>query len=92
MTAVEILYLASHVLLLVSALVILARAVRGPSIFDRLLALETLALGVVGYLLLQANARDARLYLDAAMGMALFSFVGTVVFARFAGRGELSDE
>ena len=60
---------------------------RGPGSFDRLLAGETIALGLVGLLLLQAGAGGARLYVDAALGLALFSFVGAVVFARFLERG-----
>lgn len=79
-------------LLIVLALVLtLVRLVRGPSGFDRLLAGETLALGLVGFLLVQAGAAEARLYVDAALGLALFSFVGAVVFARFLERGEIDD-
>lgn len=82
---------AQAVLWLAAALV-LARAVRGPTLFDRAVAVETLALGAIGWLLLQAGAREARLYLDAALGLALFSFVGAAVVARLAGRGEIEDD
>lgn len=84
--------LASQFLLFAAGALVLARAARGPSVFDRVAALETLALGVVGYLLLQARDTDARLYLDAALGLALFSFVGAVLFAHFLGRGEMDDD
>jgi multisubunit Na+/H+ antiporter MnhF subunit len=78
--------------MIIAALVLtLIRLVRGPSGFDRLLAGETIALGLVGFLLVQAGATQARLYVDAALGLALFSFVGTVVFARFLERGEIDD-
>jgi len=63
------------------------RLVRGPSDFDRLLAAETVALGLVGLLMLRVAEVDDRFYVDAALGLALFSFVGTVVFARFMERG-----
>ena len=69
----------------------LVRLVRGPSSFDRLLAGETIALGLVGLVLIQAGAGEARLYVDVALGLALFSFVGAVVFARFLERGEIDD-
>ena len=65
------------------------RLVRGPSDFDRLLAAETIALGLVGLLMLTAGDVDDRFYIDAALGLALFSFVGTVVFAKYlAYRGD----
>ena len=76
--------------LIVAALVLtLIRLMRGPSSFDRLLAGETVALGVIGLLLVQAGISEARLYVDVALGLALFSFVGTVVFARFLERGDI---
>ena len=59
------------------------RIVRGPSDFDRLLAAETLALGMVGLLMLRAGEADDAFYIDAALGLALFSFAGTVIFAKF---------
>ena len=78
--------------LIVAAMVLtLIRLVRGPSNFVRLLAAETIALGLVGFLLVQGRAEEARLYVDAALGLALFSFVGTVVFARFLERGEVDE-
>ena len=67
------------------------RLVRGPSNFDRLLAAETLALGLVGMLMLRAGAVDDRFYVDAALGLALFSFVGTVVCVRLLERGGRAD-
>ena len=73
--------------MLLALLLILVRLVRGPSDFDRLLAAETLALGLVGLLMVRASAVDDRFYVDAALGLALFSFVGAVVLARYLGRG-----
>jgi multisubunit Na+/H+ antiporter MnhF subunit len=62
------------------------RLLRGPSDLDRLLAAETVALGIVGLLMLRAGEVDDRFYLDAALGLALFSFVGTVVCAKYLER------
>jgi multicomponent Na+:H+ antiporter subunit F len=90
-TLTEVLLRLSEVLIVLALLLALLRLVRGPRGADRLLAAETVALGLVGLLLLQAGAGDARLYVDAALGLALFSFVGAVVFAHVAERGELHD-
>ena len=73
-------------LLLALALTVV-RLVRGPSDFDRLLAAETLALGLVGLLMLRSSAPEDRFYVDAALGLALFSFVGAVVFAEYLAAG-----
>lgn len=77
----------SLVVLAVSAVLVLMHAWRGPTVFDRALALETLALVVVATLLLQG-----RLYVDAALGLALFAFVTTVLLGFFLGKGDFPHE
>ncbi len=71
--------------LALSAFLVLVRAWRGPDVFDRALAGETLTLIVVATLLLSSG-------LDAALGLALFSFVGTAMLGYFLGRGEFPHE
>ncbi len=77
----------SFVLLAFSALLVLLRMWRGPSVFDRALASETLTLVVVAALLLNTNTG-----VDAALGLALFSFVGTAMLGYFLGTGEFPHE
>jgi len=78
---------ASLGLLALSAVLVLVRMWRGPSVFDRALAGETLTLIVVAALLLYSN-----LSVDAALGLALFSFVGTALLGYFLGKGEFPHE
>ena len=73
--------------LALSAFLVLVRAWRGPDVFDRALASETLTLIVVATLLLATD-----LGVDAALGLALFSFVGTAMLGYFLGRGEFPHE
>jgi multisubunit Na+/H+ antiporter MnhF subunit len=68
-------------------LLVLVRAWRGPDVFDRALATETLTLVVVATLLLSTE-----LGVDAALGLALFSFVGTALLGYVLGRGEFTHE
>lgn len=70
-----------------SALLVLVRAARGPTVFDRALSFETLSLIVVALLLL-----DTDLNTDAALGLALFAFVGTVILGYYLGKGEFPNE
>ena len=91
-TAIGLMYQASQIMLIVAIVLILCRFSLGPSVFDRVAAFETIGLGVVGYLLLESNATAGRLYTDAALGLALFSVVGTIFLAYFLGRGEFPDE
>ncbi len=69
--------------LLVSALVILARVYLGPSLYDRVIAvnsfgtLAVLIIGVVGF----ATGRPD--FLDIALLYALINFVGTIAILKF---------
>ncbi|MBW1885420.1 MAG: hypothetical protein JRH17_19515 [Deltaproteobacteria bacterium] len=78
---------ASLGLLALSAVLVLVRTWRGPSVFDRALASETLTLIVVATLLLFPN-----LGVDGALGLALFSFIGTALLGYYLGRGEFPHE
>ena len=73
--------------LALSAFLVLIRVWRGPSVFDRAVALETLSLVVMATLLLHTT-----LHVDAALGLALFAFVSTVLLGYFLGRGEFPHE
>lgn len=86
------LYQSSQIMLVVAIVLILYRFSIGPSVFDRVIAFETIGLAVVGYLLLESNVTAERHYTDAALGLALFSVVGTIFLAYYLGRGEFPDE
>jgi multicomponent Na+:H+ antiporter subunit F len=68
------------------ALPVLHRLWNGPSTGDRVLALETI--GALGVLILVALSLIAErlIYLDLAVLLALFSFLGTLVIARYMER------
>ncbi len=74
-------------LLALSAALVLVRLWRGPDVFDRALASETL-----GMLVMAAVLLNTQLGVDAALGLALFSFVGTALLGYFLGRGEFPHE
>lgn len=88
---IELVYDLSVALIALAALTAAVRAVKGPSVFDRVLAVETVALGIIGLLLLQGNAPDRQFYIDAALGLALVSFIGATFLGFFLGEGELGE-
>ncbi|MFV8781187.1 monovalent cation/H+ antiporter complex subunit F [Microbulbifer sp. SA54] len=64
------------------------RLVRGPSLADRVVALDVLNILAVAYCALLAIASGRAIYLDAAIALALVAFLVTVAFARFVERSE----
>ncbi|MGZ0654313.1 monovalent cation/H+ antiporter complex subunit F [Coraliomargarita sp. W4R53] len=75
-------------LLLVGALALaLVRIVKGPTAFDRVLALDLIGAVCLSIIVMFAIHFDQQVLLDAAFVIALVSFIGTVAFARYLGKG-----
>ena len=63
------------------------RLVRGPSLPDRVVALDLIVMLTVGYITVYDIATDLAVFLDVAIVLALLSFLGTVAFARYVEKG-----
>jgi multicomponent Na+:H+ antiporter subunit F len=71
------------VVLAISIGLCMVRAVRGPTLFDRVLAFDCLALNVVGGVVLVSLLLRTDAYLDVVLVVALLGFLGTVAFATY---------
>jgi multicomponent Na+:H+ antiporter subunit F len=74
---------------LVVAAVVLVRLARGPSVSDRVVALNTVATQCALVVLFYSAVADRTIYLDAALWLASFSYLGALVWARYLDRGLL---
>ena len=79
----------SVVLLLAGLVCTFLRLVYGPSIADRVMAIDLFAACVMGIIILFSFFTGASVYLNAVLVMALISFIGTVAFARYLERSAL---
>lgn len=70
-------------LLSAALLLIMVRLVRGPTLPDRVVALELIASLTVGFIGVQALASGKTAFLDVAMVLALTAFLAAVGFARY---------
>ncbi len=71
-------------LLVLAALFIETYAcIKGPDAPDRIWALDTLSVSALGLVGLFAFKNGQYVYVDVAIALALVSFLGTVIFARF---------
>ncbi|MEX0702705.1 MAG: monovalent cation/H+ antiporter complex subunit F [Planctomycetales bacterium] len=71
----------------VSMLLGLVRLVRGPSLPDRVVALDLIGTSVVGLIAVHTIAEGEPVFLMAAVVMALIMFLGTVAFAFYVQKG-----
>ena len=74
---------------LVVAAIVLVRLARGPSVSDRVVALNTISTQCAVVVLFYAAVADRTIYLDAALWLASFSYLGALVWARYLDRGLL---
>lgn len=70
-------------LLSLAFLLVSVRIMRGPTLPDRILALDMLLTIGIGYIAVIAIKTGYSLYLDIAISLALVGFLATVAFARF---------
>jgi multicomponent Na+:H+ antiporter subunit F len=74
------------VALAVALLLTFVRMVRGPSLMDRVVALELIASLVAGIVAVYAIGTDDPALIDVAIALALVAFMSAVAFARYAER------
>lgn len=65
------------------------RVVIGPSVGDRILALDTMVVNAIGLIVLMGLAQGTRIYFEASLIIAMLGFVSTVAYARFVLRGDI---
>ena len=61
----------------------LIRFIKGPTLSDRVVSLDTFNMIVIGVIALLALVFKSELYLDIVIIYAILSFLETVVFARY---------
>ena len=73
----------------VALLLNLYRLAKGPSIADRVLALDTMVVNGIGLLVLYSMAADTAVYFEAALLFAMVGFISTVAYCKFILRGDI---
>lgn len=83
------------VILLVFAMISVAlllnlwRLLRGPSLPDRILALDTMYINSIALIILYGLLMGSALYFEAALLIAMLGFVSTVAICKFLLRGDI---
>ncbi|MBN1186947.1 MAG: hypothetical protein JXB49_32015 [Bacteroidales bacterium] len=79
----HIVILSSFVLLLTALLLAFLRLAKGPSVNDRIAALDLIASIVMGFILVYAVSVNEAIFIDIVIIIALVSFVGTVAISTY---------
>ncbi len=69
-----------------SFLLVTVRFLLGPSVVDRVVALDVLTLSSIGLIVLLAHFLDRVIYVDVSIVYAILSFIGVIVIAKYLER------
>lgn len=91
----DFLYVAVHIglaILSLTFLITVIKVIHGPTLPDRVLALDMLVAVAIGFIAVVGIKTGYTLYLDIAIALGLVGFLATVAFARFImARGHIEE-
>jgi multicomponent Na+:H+ antiporter subunit F len=82
-------YLAVSLAELAVVLVVAVRLALGPTVSDRVVALNAISTQATLAVLFFAAYADRTVYLDVALWLASFSYLGAIIWSRYLERGLL---
>ncbi|SFS09366.1 K+/H+ antiporter subunit F [Sphingomonas jatrophae] len=65
------------------------RLLRGPSLGDRIMALDTMVINAIALIVLIGIAGGNDTYFEAALLLAMVGFVSTIAYCKFILRGDI---
>lgn len=65
------------------------RLFKGPSVGDRIVALDTMVINAIAIIVLIGIVNGNKTYFEAALLLAMVGFVGTVAYCKFVLRGDI---
>ena len=80
---------ASMVIVGLAMLMALVRLLRGPTVPDRVLALDTLYVATIAQLILFGMHLGSAIYFEVALIIAMLGFVSTVVLSKYVIRRDI---
>ncbi len=72
-----------------SVLLSFVRLLKGPSLPDRILALDTLYINAIALVILLGLHLGSPLYFEVALLIAVMGFVGTIALSKYLLRGDI---
>ena len=83
---------AAFVMVMISVALAFVRLAKGPTLGDRVVALDMMTVIIVAFCGLYAIHAEEAAFLDVAIVLALVGFLATVALARFAERARIRND
>ena len=84
---IENILLLSLALFSVSIALSLYRVIRGPSMPDRAIALDTIGINLLSAIAIVSIVLKTKAYLEAILILGILAFIGTIAFTKYIERG-----
>lgn len=78
-------------LMAVSLLICFIRAVIGPTMPDRIVALDSFGINLVGFIGIIMIIQETVLYAEVVLVISILAFIGTIALSKFIERGGVFD-
>ncbi|MDQ0339579.1 multicomponent Na+:H+ antiporter subunit F [Caldalkalibacillus uzonensis] len=82
-------YLLMTALMIIAAsiLISLYRVIRGPSMPDRIIAVDTIGINIIGMVAIISMMLETQAFLEIILLIGILAFIGTISYAKFLERG-----
>jgi multicomponent Na+:H+ antiporter subunit F len=87
----DVILIISLILIAVSIFISLYRVVKGPSMPDRVIALDTIGINVIGAVAILSIMLRTQAFLEIILLIGILAFIGTIAFSKFLERGVVID-
>ncbi len=73
----------------ISMLILIYRVIKGPSIPDRVVAMDAIGMNLICMIAILSLLLDTSMFLEVILLIGILSFTGTVAFSKFLEKGEI---
>lgn len=80
---------AAGIIIIISSVMVLYRAIVGPTVYDRILAVNMVGTKTVVFLVLIGFMFERPHFLDIALVYTLINFIGSLAFLKYSEAGRL---
>ena len=77
------------VFIAISMLILIYRVIKGPSVPDRVIALDAIGTNLICMIAILSILLDTSMFLEVILLIGILSFTGTVAFSKFLEKGEI---
>lgn len=78
---------AALVLFMVAIALSLVRVIKGPSLPDRAIALDTIGVNLISTIAIISIVLKTKAFLEAILILGILAFIGTIAFSKYIERG-----